>query len=464
MSTTDLQLTSVGTIAATIAPSVPPVASATLLGDSVEMAFLSRARLDVRGPAFQTRARVIQPTMIPSNPVVGSIVQLNANLLGNICTDPAVLHPARVVAVLDHTIIFLDTTSPAGGYTDADLISLSTTFDTLGYGIATTNFGAPTDIDQNGRVAVFFTPGVNVFGGALGLFAARDLLPATTAGCPASNEGEIFYLPVPDPNKTINGDYPSTADLALTVNPTLIHELQHLINAARRLYINNAADLEETWLNEGLSHTAEELLYFATSGNAPLQNIDAARINSSPTQLDAFNVDQRANFAALSLYLAAPESHSPFANNDELATRGSTWQLLRYSTDQKGGTQSDTWFALVNSATVGQANFNAVFGSIINETRRWAIAQFTDDAGLAVPSPFMSPSWNFRSVFTGFFGGFPLSMHSLVAGTTVELPLVGGGAGYVAFGISAGAAASVTGTSGNQPPPSNVEMILVRTK
>ena len=77
----------------------------------------------------------------------------------------------------------------------------------MGYGLDTLNFGTPTDIDANGRVGIFFTTGVNkipnpIGGGFIaGLFAGRDLFPI--GSCVASNEGEMFYLPVPDPNKTI---------------------------------------------------------------------------------------------------------------------------------------------------------------------------------------------------------------------------------------------------------------------
>src|SRR5262249_6078802 len=152
----------------------------------------------------------------------------------------------------------------------------------------------------------------------------------------------------------------SKAELARFVVSIMIHEHQHLINAGRRLYVNNALDFEEVWLDEGLSHIAQELLYYAISGNAPLQNIDAARISSSQAQLDAFDTNQIYNFAFLVSYLEAPESSSPFASDDEAETRGAIWQLLRYAADQKGGNQQGTWFALVNSTTSGQANFSAV--------------------------------------------------------------------------------------------------------
>jgi hypothetical protein len=104
-----------------------------------------------------------------------------------------------------------------------------------------------------------------------------------------------------------------------------------------------------------------------------------------------------------------------------------------------------------------------VFGDIIATTRSWAIAQFTDDAGFAVPAQFMSPSWNYRSVFSALAGNFPLLTHSL-ASSNVQLSLVGGGAAYVRFGVSAGGTATVTATSANQAVPPNIDIILVRTK
>ncbi|HEX3865562.1 MAG TPA: hypothetical protein VHV78_02380, partial [Gemmatimonadaceae bacterium] len=298
-----------------------------------------------------------------------------------------------------------------------------------------------------------------------GLFAARDLFMANSSGCTASNVGEMFYMPVPDPHDVINSNYADTSFISSLVEPTLVHEFQHLINAGRRIYVNDAADLEEVWLNEGLSHIAEELLYYKQSGNAPVENIDLTRIRSSQTQLDAFNNDESQNFGRLSSYLAATAANTPFALVDGLAMRGAIWQLLRYSADQKGGDQRATWYALVNSTTNGQTNFNAVFGDIITNARNWAVAQFVDDDGLSVPVQYTNPSWNFRNIFTALgTGALPLATQSLAGGSNVQLSIVGGGAAYVRFGVSSGAAATVTATSANQAVPPNVDFILVRTK
>ena len=140
---------------------------------------------------------------LATSPTVGTLVQLNAN--GNdACTVP-LIRTARVIAVTAHAIVLADTLSPAGGYTNADYQNLAATFDTLVFPLDTTNFGAPSDIDNNGRVVLFFTTAVNQltpagsasFAG--GFFYDRDLFPSTpTPGffqCNTSNVGEIFNLP-----------------------------------------------------------------------------------------------------------------------------------------------------------------------------------------------------------------------------------------------------------------------------
>src|SRR6185295_548003 len=160
------------------------------------------------------------------------------------------------------------TLSPKNGFTDAELTAFATQFDTLSIPLDEANFGNVTDIDENGHVVIFFTTGVNkltAVPGAIvgGAFVPRDLFSAAPGDeCEASNEGEMFYVPVPDPTSTINGNYTDKARLAQIVPSTLAHELQHLINGARRVYVNNATTFEERWLNEGLSHIAEELMYF----------------------------------------------------------------------------------------------------------------------------------------------------------------------------------------------------------
>jgi len=449
--------------------------SRTKKADVAEWSFRLREQRDLRGAHTGQRQRSNKTTSglglspltgIPASPTVGSIVDINSNISGNTCTSPKQIHGAVVVAVLPHTIVLSDTTSPAGGYTTAEMTSFGQQLDTLGYDLDIANFGTPTDIDSNGRVAILFTPGVNVIPGPangvfLGMFANRDLYPVTT--CVASNEGEMFYVPVPDPNKTINGNYSDKAWLASSIVSVLVHEFQHLINAGRRLYVNNAPG-EEIWLNEGLSHIAEELLYYRMSGNAPRSNINLPLIQSSQPQIDAFNNYEFQNMSRLSIYMDLPENYSPIGQSDQLEMRGAIWQLLRYAADRKGGSEAATWSALVNSTSAGQANFNAVFGDIIAEARDWSLTQFLDDAGLGTSANYSHPSWNFRSVLPGINSGkFPLLTHPLTS-TPVDLNLNGATAAYIRFSVAANLSASIVTTASGQTVPSFVDMLLVRTQ
>jgi Big-like domain-containing protein len=403
-------------------------------------------------------------TGIAATPTVGEVVQINADF--NTCSSAKQLHSATVVAVLPHTLVLLDNQSPAGGYTGAELTAFGEKFEAEGYPLDVQNFGPPSDVDTNGRIAILFTPTVNAVpiaaGVVLGLFSARDLFPVSQ--CTASNEGEMFYMPVPDPSSTINSKYTNKENLSRTVLATLVHEFQHLINAGQRFINPMEVPFEEVWLNEGLSHIAEELLYYHVSGNAPRSNIDLALLRSTQEQLDAVNTYQLDNLVRLLLYMESPETNSPFSQEDGLEMRGAIWQLLRYAADRKGGSEQSTWFSLVNTTLAGQANFNAVFGNIINTTRDWAIAQFADDAGLSLPANYSHPSWNFRSVLPAINNNnFPLLTRALLS-APLNITLNGGGAAYLRFGAAAKAPATVAATSAGQPVPAGVEFILIRTQ
>ena len=140
------------------------------------------------------------------------------------------------------------------------------------------------------------------------------------------------------------------------------------------------------------------------------------------------------------------------------------WQLLRYSADRKGGTEQSTWYSLVNTTATGQANFNAVFGSITTMAHDWSIAQIADDGGITVNANYTNPSWNFRKIMPQLNGSsFPLLTHSLVS-TPVNVSLGGGGSAYMRFRVGASTVAKLTATSSTQPVPSSVDLTLVRTQ
>jgi len=409
-------------------------------------------------------------SVIPSTATVGQLVTLNANA-ESACNSP-MMRTGRIAAVSSKAIVVADTTNPASGYTDADYQSIASTFDTLVDPTDTKAFGTPTDIDGNGHVVLFFTRAVNELTPArstsyvAGFFYARDLFPATsTAGfdaCASSNGGEMFYLMVPDPTGVVNGNRFAKDAVTNVVIGTLGHEYQHLINASRRMYVNTAAtDFEETWLDEGLAHVAEELLFYARTGLKPRANIDATLLRTSAAYIDAFNNEAISNFARLGEYLGAPSSNSAFADNDDLATRGATWSFLRYAADHTGSDDGTTWFQLVNSTSTGVANLTRVFGAgLTTLARDWATSVLADDVTSA-EARYQQPSWNMRSIFGALQsnGAYPLATTTLTS-TPSAVTVSGGSAAYLRFTVAAGKTATIQWST----LPSSVQLTLVRTK
>ena len=409
-------------------------------------------------------------SVVSSAPTIGQLVTLNANA-NSACSAPD-MRVGRVAAVSNKAIVVADTTNPASGYTDVDYASIAATFDNLVDPTDTKAFGSPTDIDNNGHVVLFFTRAVNELtprGSTSyvgGFFYARDLFPTTaTAGfnaCASSNGGEMFYLLVPDPTGVVNGNRFTKDAVTRVAIATVGHEYQHLINASRRMYVNTAAsDFEDTWLDEGLSHVAEELLFFAETGLQPRANIGATLLRSSSAYVDAFNNEAISNFGRLEEFLAAPSANSPFADNDSLATRGSTWSFLRYAADHTGSDDGTTWYQLVNSNTTGLSNLQQVFGSdLASLARDWATSVFADDAA-TTDARYQQPTWNLRSIFGALEsnGAYPLVTTALGASPST-VSVSGGSAAYLRFAVAAGQTASVQWSA----LPSTMQFSLVRTK
>jgi hypothetical protein len=410
-------------------------------------------------------------SVIPSTATVGQLVTLNANA-ESACSSP-VMRTGRVAAAVgSKAIIVADTANPVSGYTDADYQSIASTFDTVVDPTDTKAFGAPSDIDGNGHVVLFFTRAVNELTPArstsyvAGFFYARDLFPATAnasfQACASSNGGEMFYLMVPDPTGVVNGN---------KFREGQRHEHRHRHAGARiptpdqrvapHVREHGRDRLRGDWLDEGLSHVAEELLFYARSGLKPRANIDATKLRSSSVYVDAFNNDAVSNFARLGEYLRAPSSNSPFADNDSLATRGATWSFLRYAADHTGSDDGTTWFQLVNSTTTGLANLTQVFGSSLTTLARdWATSVFTDDI-TTTDARYQEPSWNMRSIFGALQsnGAYPIATTTL-GSTPAALTVTGGSAAYLRFSVAAGSAATIQWSA----VPSTVQFTLVRTR
>lgn len=404
-------------------------------------------------------------------PTLGQVMKLNtATLSASSCSDPD-YRTGRVVAISDRAIIVADTMNPRNGFSANDYVRIGDAFDDLIWQVDTDNFGAPTDIDENDRVIIFYTRAVNELTerGADsyvgGFFYNRDLFPTTGSNaCAGSNEAEMFYMLVPDPTGEVNGNVRSTSFVMERTFSVLAHEFQHLINDSRRLYVNKSLVWEDGWLNEGLSHIAEELAYYAASGQTPRQNLGtAAVIGSGAAAFDRYNRD---NIERYIRYLEAPEENSVLGNADQLATRGASWVFLRYVADRDPGDDTAMWRQLVNSTSSGLRNLEQVLGVNPRDWMHdWQISVFTDDAGFAVAEEYTQPSWNFRVITAGVHrtGSFPLRTRG-VGPTSPSILLQGGGAAFLRVGVSAGLERAVRTTVNQLPPPGRLRLAVVRTR
>jgi hypothetical protein len=440
-------------------------------------AFADRVRRNAVRSAtkFSTGMGGVSTSAIPASAKVGDVFPLNVS--GGVCTNP-VSHGVRVKAIGTSSIVLADTLNPANGFSDADYTKFAAQFDTLVYPLDVAAFGAPSDLDGNGKVAIVFTRTVNELVTSSsgyyvgGFFNPRDLfakVDAVNGNCPGSNEGEMFYMVVPAP-AGINGVVHTVGEVDSITTGILAHEFQHLINAGRRFYINTTAqDFEETWLNEGLSHIAEELLYYRESGFTPRSNLtdSVIRVLNRPLY-GHWKDDASANFSRLLEYIEDPTNNTPYADDDELATRGATWSFLRYAADRLASTDGTLWQKFDNSTVEGFETLKVAYGTDPAPLfRDWAVANFMDDFGVATDPIYTHKSWNFRDIFVNTFLNipkYPLAVSTLADGGRVSFSVRGGTAAYVRFSVPASKEGLLTFASGGGLPSSQFQYVVVRTK
>jgi hypothetical protein len=139
---------------------------------------------------------------------------------------------------------------------------------------------------------------------------------------------------------------------------------------------------------------------------------------------------------------------------------------LRYAVDRKGGTQENTWSALVNTSLSGQANLESALGGISLPLwlRDCIIGLYGDDAVAGIATEYTHPSWSYRSLFTALNGSYQLVPRPLTNGVGLTLSYKESSSAYLRFGVAAGAFGTLTLSSGGAAPPSTVLLAIMRTK
>ncbi len=409
-------------------PAVPAPGVADL-GDAQERL---DAGLRQREAAMPARARPL--ARAPSDRPAAFDTLRTFSVLNTLAATPtfAPVH-ARLAFAGAQVLLYVDTVASAS-LSAGELASMGALYDTLLTPAALGAFGPTSDLDANGRLVFLITPVVNALvtaqecatsGFVRGFFYGHDL----ASDAVTSNRGEIIYGYVPDPGGRWSCAH-TAASVEANLPPTFIHELQHLISYGAHVVARGGAS-EVPWLNEGLSHVAEELgsrlweaRFPAPAGRTDPSQLfpDAAGPYITPNLLSSWRF--LATSGAYSLSSCAPAS---FCTQSE---RGGTWLFLRWLADQEG---DGILRQLVQSALTGRANLEAAAGaSTAALLGDFAVAVSADSlegtARTAVDARFQFADRQLRLIYRRLFesygiaGGitrpFPVAPIELAAGAT----------------------------------------------
>jgi len=300
--------------------------------------------------------------------------------------DGSVLDPdnfsdveAELMYTGDHTLLYVDVTTPSSYFTQSDAELLGGIFDDHIYQTDHQYFGSESDINGDGKVVILLSPVINRLtapgaasteGFIAGFFLANDLMPGMLDGR-VTNGMEIFYCIVPDPDGTYGNVFPKLETIDI-LKGILAHEFLHMILFNYRVLIYGKGYLgdymEELWINEGLAHIAEDL--------------------------NGFN---QSNVKRANLFLQDPGDVTLIYGGDELEERGASYLFLRYLGDRFGNT---IFRSLVQTHDVGVENIeNRTGESFFDIFTDWAAACYLSGTGISDDTRFEFTSIDLRNDF-----------------------------------------------------------------
>ena len=193
-------------------------------------------------------------TKIATAQQIGSTRTFTFEKFGGVTSDQTVT--ATLVAENSRAIAYLDNALPANAanISTAQIETMLNEFSNSTFDIITNTYGGPSDVDNDNKVLFLFTHLVDQVGGVAGFYSSGSLFTTSRGG-----DGNVADMMFISPTREI-----------ASYEALLAHEFQHLISFNQHVLVQNG-DSEETWLNEGLSHVAEDLVGgHIDGGNADL--------------------------------------------------------------------------------------------------------------------------------------------------------------------------------------------------
>jgi hypothetical protein len=377
-----------------------------------------------------SRARISASSVAAVPPAPGSVRTFD--VCATTTCDSFVQSTATAKVVGTRVAIYLDDDAPPG-FTQTDLDEVGALFDAHLYAIDTTAFGREPDLDGNGVVIVLLSQHVNDLSAdcntsgsiVLGFFFGLDLLPTQ----PHSNDGEIFYGAVPRQDMPGCSSYTKNV-VTQSLPGVFIHEFQHMISFNQHVLVRGGG-VEETWLNEGMSHYAEEL------GGREVPDQFCPAFSQCE---DQFLGDDISNAYS---YLDDPESNflvSPSSSGGSLTERGAGWLFVRWLGDHFAASQPlapELTRALELTSLTGAANVEAATGvDFPTLVSQWQMANYVTNLPGFTPSSdrLQYTSFNLRGIYQANFPAvfskpYPLTPDSTRNGIYDRTGVLRGGSG-----------------------------------
>jgi hypothetical protein len=218
-----------------------------------------------------------------------------------------------------------------------------------------------------------------------------------------------------------------------TLPGVFVHEFAHMIGFNQRVLERDASDVEQTWLDEGLAHIAEEL-----AGRLVPDAECQPLFDSCDTQFLSSNIENAY------LYLEDPEASfliQPDTSGGDLSELGANWLFVRWVADHYAATQPtgvEVTRGLVQTTLLGSANVEHVTGVPFDDlVARWQLANYVEDLPGLTPADetLQYTSWAFRDVYLAnfedgvFLKPYPLTPDSTLTGTYAHTGTLRGGSG-----------------------------------
>ena len=363
--------------------------------------------------------------------------------------------PRAVKGIVRHVsdrAVIVEGLDTGAGFTTAEYEEIGAAFDNVIYDTDVSYFGEPGDIDQNGgRIVLLYTSGVNrMSDDYTESFISGFTCPLDLGGS-GGNRAEMFYLMVPDPDGEFTdaeGDGITKRQVRRITDNTVAHEFQHLINAQ-----SGNGGAQDVWLNEGLSHLAEEVAGHAVNGFEPGTSISSEQLLATQARIDVFNKYYLNNWYNLSQYLSAPGDTAALLNSADpldyntFRMRGAAWSFLRYLLDRyEDGSEGEAARvrALIRTSSSDSRDaITQVFGEPFERlATQWSTMLVSSDRSDVDPAEELQlSSYQVREVFGSKIGdavnppggGYPLQPRraSLTFGEVIDAELFSATSKYV---------------------------------